>query len=530
MPNLSAFPVTVVDYYRTFIRLYGLLWGRRVPNSNARYIAGRAGWSTVLLTISLTAEPNCPATDLGFLLHKHPSRVQEFEVSAGTAYVFYPEATPTRTTCTLLLEIDPVALVRGRRGASAPEGFSLGQYVNDRPYAASSMLAVALARVFKTAMSGRCNARPELAARAIPLELHVPVLPCRGGPELAQRLFEPLGWQVRAEPIALDETIPSWGMSRYVDLRLAGEVRLADALNHLYVLLPVLDDSKHYWVSPDEVDKLVRAGGGWLAGHPELTLITRRYLAHRSGLYASALARLAEVDDTEAEQLDNAVPGPEQDQEQPEQTIPLVTARREAVLAVLREVGAKRVGDIGCGEGALTAAMLADRAFTHVVAADVSSRALHIAERRLHVDRMPERERDRLQLIQSSLTYTDARLAGLDALVLMEVIEHIELPRLAAIERTVFTDAAPKHVLVTTPNAEHNVRFEFLAPGAMRHRDHRFEWTRAEFGSWAERVAGERGYDVRFLPVGADDPQVGSPTQMAVFTRRPAASAHAAAT
>src|SRR5262249_47004944 len=378
----------------------------------------------------------------------------------------------------------PVGLVRGRRRPDSGECFSLGQYVNDRPYAASSLLAVAMSRVFKTAMTGRCQARPELAASAIPLELGVPALPCRGGPDLARRPFEPLGWEVAAAPIRLDEAFPAWGDSRYLNLRLTGRMRLADALNHLYVLLPVLDDSKHYWVSTDEVDKLIRAGGGWLAGHPEKALITRRYLAHRSSLYNSALARLAEVDDAERGSFDNAVPadpdqGQDQDQDHDaaEPSVPLAELRRGAVLAVLRATGAHRVADVGCGEGALTAALLADQSFTEVIAADVSSRALDIAERRLRLDRMPPRQRERVKLFQSSLTYRDQRLADLDALVLMEVIEHIDLPRLAALERTVFADAAPEHVVVTTPNSEYNVRFEFLAPGAMRHRDHRFEWT-----------------------------------------------------
>ena len=474
----------------------------------------------MLITLSTTAEP---ATDLGFLLHKNPGRPQAFDVSVGTAHVFYPEATDQRCTAALLLEVDPIALVRDRKGPSG-EGFSLGQYVNDRPYAASSMLAVAMARVFKTAMTGRCDARPELAANPMPLEVNVAVLPCRGGPDLARRLFEPLGWKVEATSIGLDETVPAWGDSRYVSLRLTGDVRLAEALNHLYVLLPVLDDNKHYWVSPDEVDKLVRAGGGWLASHPEKTLITRRYLAHQSSLLRSALARLAEVDDTEPEVLDNAVGDPSAPDE-PGRPVPLAEQRRGAVLAVLRAAGAQRVGDVGCGEGALTAALLADPAFTQIIATDVSSRALAVAERRLRLDRMPDRQRERLQLLLSSLTYRDDRLAGLDALVLMEVIEHVDPPRLAALERTTVTDAAPRLVVVTTPNVEHNVRFEFLEAGAMRHRDHRFEWTRAEFAAWALRVAEQHGYSVRFLPVGDDDPEVGPPTQMAVFTRLDAAQA-----
>ena len=263
----------------------------------------------MLLTITLT-EP--PATDLGFLLHKHPDRLQSFAVSAGQAHVFYPEAAGERCTAALLLEIDPIGLVRGRRragsGSGAPDAFSLAEYVNDRPYAASSMLAVALGKVFRTAMTGRCDARPELAARALPLEISIPALSCRGGADLVHRLLRPLGWDVRARCLPLDPELPEWGDSRYLTVQLTGQVRLADALSHLYVLLPVLDDSKHYWVDDAEIDKLLRAGGAWLAAHPERDLITHRYLAHQRKLAATAVARLAEVDDSEPEALDNAVP------------------------------------------------------------------------------------------------------------------------------------------------------------------------------------------------------------------------------
>ena len=227
----------------------------------------------MLLTITTT---RAPATDLGYLLHKHPDRLQSVEVASGTAHVFYPEATPERCTAALLLEVDPIGLVRDRKAVG------LGEYVNDRPYAASSMLAVAIKEAFRTALTGRCDARPELAASRIPLAINVPALRCRGGATLARRVFAPLGWHVDTRSRSL--TPPEWGDSPYLGLRLAGELRLADALNHLYVLLPVLDDAKHYWVSTDEVDKLIRAGGGWLAGHPEKDLIARRYLSHQKGL------------------------------------------------------------------------------------------------------------------------------------------------------------------------------------------------------------------------------------------------------
>jgi 3' terminal RNA ribose 2'-O-methyltransferase Hen1 len=468
----------------------------------------------MLLTITSTARP---ATDLGFLLHKHPDKTQSFDVSAGQAHVFYPEASETRCTAALLLEVDPIGLVRGRRSAG-PDAFSLAQYVNDRPYAAASMMAVALARVFRTAIAGRCASRPELAATALPLEIWIPALPCHGGPEVAERLFGPLGWTVEARPVPLDPLIPQWGDSRYVGLRLRGQVRLADALNHLYVLLPVLDNAKHYWVSTDEVDKLIRAGAGWLAAHPDRDLVTRRYLAHRRELVLTAVGRLAEADDTEPEILDNAVSDGEPD-EAPERQVSLAAQRRGAVVAVLRAAGAATVADLGCGEGALVATLLDDPAFGKVLGVDVSHRALEVAARRLHLDRMPDRRRDRVQLLQSSLTYRDERLAGFDAAVLMEVIEHVDPPRLGALEATVFGSARPATVVVTTPNVEHNVRFADLPAGSMRHRDHRFEWTRAEFRGWADAVAARHGYGLRYLPVGTDDPEVGPPTQMAVFSR-----------
>ena len=471
----------------------------------------------MLLTITLT-EP--PATDLGFLLHKHPDRMQSFDVSAGQAHVFYPEAGEQRCTAALLLEIDPIALVRGHRrsGTAGPEAFSLAEYVNDRPYAASSMLAVALGKVFRTAMTGRCDARPELAARPLPLEISIPALSCRGGTDLAVRLLRPLGWDVQATRIPLDPELPEWGGSHYFTVRLAGQARLADALSHLYVLLPVLDDSKHYWVDDAEIDKLLRAGGDWLAAHPERELITHRYLAHQRTLAATAVARLAEVDDAEPEALDNAVP------DTPPRRNSLAQQRRDAVLAVLRDTvlkdsAAARVADLGCGEGRLVALLLGEPSAARVLGVDVSHRALERAAQRLHLDTMPDRQRERVDLLQSSLTYADDRLAGLDAAVLMEVIEHVDPPRLGALEQTVFGAARPGTVVVTTPNAEHNVRFADLGPGAMRHPDHRFEWTRFQFRDWAAGVAGRRAYQVRFLPVGPDDPEVGPPTQLAVFTR-----------
>ncbi|MFG2067497.1 3' terminal RNA ribose 2'-O-methyltransferase Hen1 [Micromonospora tulbaghiae] len=471
----------------------------------------------MLLTLTTTHRP---ATDLGHLLVKHPDRVQSFDLPAGAAHVFYPEADEARCTAALLVEVDPLKLGGGRKNR-APEGFALGQYVNDRPYAASSLLSSALAKVFRSALRGESRDRPELAASAIPLAVRVPVLRCRGGADLAVRIFAPLGWTVTATPIPLDETYPEWGDSRYVDLTLTGTLRLADALNHLYVLLPVLDDAKHYWVAPDEVDKLLRAGAGWLAGHPERGLITRRYLAHRRALAGEAMARLTELRLADEPPADDSIEPATGEVAAVEDVrrASLAVRRREAVLAALRDSGASRVLDLGCGGGALLTALVADRRFTEVVGVDVSDRSLGLAARRLRLDRLPERQRDRIRLWQSALTYRDDRLRGYDAAVLMEVVEHLDPPRLPALEDAVFGHARPGTVVVTTPNVEYNVRYEGLGPDRFRHADHRFEWTRAEFAAWVDRVAAAHGYTAVLGGVGDDDPEVGTPTQMAVLTR-----------
>ncbi len=474
----------------------------------------------MLLTLTTTHRP---ATDLGHLLVKHPDRVHAFDVPVGTAHVFYPEAGEQRCTATLLLDVDPLKLAaargrgRGRPAATTPESFTLGRYVNDRPYAASSLLASALSRVFRSALRGESRDRPELAASGIPLEVRVPVLRCRGGAEVATRLFTPLGWAVSATALPLDEQQPQWGDSRYVDLTLTGTLRVADALNHLYVLLPVLDDAKHYWVAPDEVDKLLRAGAGWLADHPERGLIVRRYLAHRRALAGQALERLAAQRPTDEPVADDGVDDAPTRESAPRAS--LAARRREAVHAALVEAGAHRVLDLGCGGGALLATLIGDRRFTEIVGTDVSTQALALAARRLRLERLPERQRNRVTLWQSALTYRDDRLRGYDAAVLMEVVEHLDPPRLPALEDAVFGHARPATVVVTTPNVEHNVRYEGLPAGAFRHADHRFEWSRAEFAGWAERVSATYGYSAVLRGVGDDDPEVGAPTQLAVFTR-----------
>ncbi|HTW95897.1 MAG TPA: 3' terminal RNA ribose 2'-O-methyltransferase Hen1 [Tepidisphaeraceae bacterium] len=465
----------------------------------------------MLLTLTTTHRP---ATDLGFLLHKNPARPQTFELAFGKAHVFYPEAAHDRCTAALLVEIDPVGLVRNRRGP-AGEGFALEQYVNDRPYAASSLLSVAIAQVFGSALAGTSRERAELAVTAIPLIARVTALPCRGGEGLLRKLFEPLGYQVIAQHHALDEKFPQWGEGPYFSVELSQTITLCQLLTHLYVLIPVLDNDKHYWVGDDEVEKLLRHGQEWLAGHPEKEQIVNRYLKHRQSLADAALARLMEGD---PEQRDATAQTQAGEEERVEEKISLNDQRQNAVMSALKSCGAASVLDLGCSYGNLLRRLLEEKQFERIVGLDVSHRALEIAAERLHLERMPERQRKRIELWHGSLIYRDARLAGFDAAAVVEVIEHLDEARLSAFERVLFEFARPKTVIVTTPNVEYNVRFETLAAGQFRHRDHRFEWTRREFETWGRAAAERFGYQVRFLLVGPEDAEVGAPTQMGVFT------------
>lgn len=457
----------------------------------------------MLLTITLTQNP---ATDLGYLLHKHPARCQTFKLASGQAHVFYPEASPARCTAALLLDVDPVGLVRGRKA------FTIGQYVNDRPYVASSLLSVAIAQVYASALNGRCKERPEAAMAALPLKARLDVVPCPDGEAMLQRLFEPLGYRVNATPHPLDSAFPSWGASPYYTLELENQLPLSRLLTHLYVLVPVLDAEKHYWVGAEEIDKLLHRGAGWLEAHPERDLIVSRYLKGQRSLIRETQDRLLAADGI-APTPDGAETA--DDEEKIEAPLSLNRQRQEAALEALLAAAPRSVLDLGCGEGKFLQRLRDETRLERIVGMDVSHRSLEKAHRRLRLENAPTN--GRIQLLQGSLVYSDERLAGFDAAVLLEVIEHIDPARLSSFERVVFAQTRPSTVVLTTPNRDYNRLFSSLPAGRFRHPDHRFEWSRQDFGAWADGVGERYGYRVEYRPVGPTDPQAGSPTQMAVF-------------
>ena len=466
----------------------------------------------MLLTITTTQSP---ATDLGYLLHKHPDRCQSYDLSFGQAHVFYKEADAERCSACLLLDVDTVGVVRGK---GAGEGL-LSQYVNDRPYAASSFLSVAISQVYGSALQGRCHDRPELTTTPIPLSARLDILAVRGGETFLRAVFEPLGYVVEAERHPLDDRFPEWGESPYYSVTVSKTTTLSDLLTHLYVLVPVFDNQKHYFVGDDELKKLLEKGKGWLSAHPEREEIAKRYLKFRSSLFREALARLIDEEQPlEAEGASDERPA-EKAEEALERPLSLNEQRLGSVLAALRASGARKVLDLGCGEGKLLRDLLKDRQFAEIVGMDVSIRTLEVAQDKLKLDRLPTHQEGRIKLIHGSLMYRDRRLEGFDAAAVVEVVEHLDPPRLLAFERVLFEFARPRTVVLTTPNREYNVTWENVGTERLRHSDHRFEWTRAEFQAWAQGIATRFGYSVKFLPVGPEDGVLGPPTQMAVFDR-----------
>ncbi len=460
----------------------------------------------MILSISTTHQP---ATDLGFLLMKHPDRIHSTELPFGRASVAFPEAQPERCTACLFLEIDPIRLVRRPGEAHG----TLGQFVNDRPYVANSFLSVALNEVYGTAMSGRSRERAELAETPIPLEVHLPVLPAPGGEDLIRRLFEPLGYGLEIQRLPLDPEFPEWGTSRYYDVRMRGTLRLSEVLRHLYLLIPALDARKHYYLERQEVDKIFAKGSGWIETHPERNWILRASLGRKPSLLREAMEQLANL---EEDLLPEAESTPEKEPEVRRKAGSLHQLRHERIVEWVREQRPKSVLDLGCGEGKLLRKLIPIKGVERIVGMEVSYYELERARRSLRLEDAPPALAERVNLIHGSLLYLDDRLKGFDVCAIVEVIEHMEPGRLSAFERVVFGHASPRSVLLTTPNREYNAVY---GVEELRHSDHRFEWTRAEFETWATGVAERHGYTVEFEGLGPEVEPYGAPSQMGVFTK-----------
>lgn len=446
-----------------------------------------------------------PATDLGYLLHKHPDKLQTVELSVGNAHVFYPEANEDSCTACLLLDINPVDLVRGDKGRNA---FLQEHYVNDRPYTSNSFLSTALVKAFGSAINGTCHLKPELAQTPIPLKAKVHCLKVDCDKTYINKIFEPLGYKISYNTIQLDFIFPSWGESNVVNLTVEKTTTLKEFLSQLYVFMVVLDNDRHYWISRNDIEVLIRRGENWLPNHPEKDWITKRYLKNLRTLTSPALLRLANEDELIEEQP------------LPERKLNLHQQRLNKAFELLKASGAESILDIGCGEGKLLKLLLKEGQFNKIAGMDVSFSELQKAKENLYLDQASPAMRDRIKIFQGSVTYKDDRLKNFDAAALVEVIEHLDEERLPAMEKVVFGFAKPTTVILSTPNAEYNVVFEKLQAETFRHDDHRFEWTRKEFSDWCNKICHEFSYQVEIYPVGQEEENIGTHSQLAMFKKK----------
>ena len=452
------------------------------------------------------------ASNIGYVFHKHPERYQKEKLSYGEAHIFYPEVSEQKCSFAMLIDINSIQLTRNLQKSNYSGSFKLGDYVNDRAYVASSFLTAAIAKVLSSALNGKCSYDNTLATKKWNLTIQVGIVKAKGGEEQIKNYFEPLGYEVCINSFYLDEDFKNWGKSPYFKIELKASKTVQEVLSQLYVLLPVLDNNKHYFVNEMEVEKLLNKGGEWLKNHPAKEIITKKYLRYKKSYTRLAFEHLIGEETSENSdkvELETMV----------EKKLSIHGVRLHTVKDTLAKLGVQELADLGCGEGKLIRLLLREAQFKRILGMDVSYQTIEMAKKRLKYDELPLRLKEKLSLFQGSLTYRDKRIEGIEAVSLVEVIEHLDTTRLEALQRVVFEYTKPKYAIITTPNREYNVLFESLPEGKFRHSDHRFEWTRKEFETWANKIANRHAYKVSFEPIGDEHEIHGAISQMAVFKR-----------
>lgn len=465
----------------------------------------------MLLTITSEGDNS---QDLSYLLHKNPDKVQMFNITGGKAHVFYPEYSKKKTTVALLLDIDTIEIIRNIR--LPDNGFMLKNYINDRPYVASSFTSHAISEVFSSALNGKCKLKPELVELEMDFEININVLKIKGGNSAwINKIFEPLGYKVEFKRHFLNENFTQWGESNYYSVKLKNNITLQKLLSQLYVLLPVFDYEKHYFISTNEIDKLLDKGKEWLSGHPEKDIITKRYLNNLKKYYNPALERLNENnnEDLYKEEIENI------NDVEVEKKLSLNKQRLKTVFDKVKDSGYTSIMDLGCGEGKLLKMLLKDSKFSKITGMDVSYSELQKAKDNLYYEELSDKQKERLTLIQGSLLYKDERLKNHEVATVIEVIEHLELFSLKYLEKVLFSYLKPNMIIITTPNSEYNQKYENLENELFRHHDHRFEWSRKEFYDWLKNIQNEYKYNFEVFEIGESDNLLGSPTQMAVLKK-----------
>ncbi|WP_141431100.1 3' terminal RNA ribose 2'-O-methyltransferase Hen1 [Bacillus sp. 03113] len=435
---------------------------------------------------------------LSYLIAKNPYNLYDRDEKSNRVRLVYTVFDEKEVEVVIFVTPDPVELVRNSANA-----FDITQYINDREFAVSSLFCTNIRKALGTALNGKPKEEYQKWVNH-PFELHMNFGPVAShlSDENIVELLHPLGYIVEIER---GETNYSFELkqrssSRFIHLK--GQQTIQQALRHLFILIPVIDNYKHYFIDEHEIEKLVRYGEGWLDSHP-----LREYIIKQSLRFSELINQFPSLAKKDDEEEHSSAP-----------KVRLNELRYQAVVEKIKSLSQRAsIVDFGSGEGKLSVRLSNIPDVKEVLAVEPSETAQLRAIQRFekasynqtHVSPTP---------ILGSLFYYDERLLNKDVMILCEVIEHIDEYRLPNIMKTIFREYQPKTLIVTTPNREYNE--VYAMDEIVRHSDHRFEWTRQEFKSKCETWIKNVLYSMEFEGIGLEHEEYGHPTQMCTFVRK----------
>ncbi|WP_310831561.1 3' terminal RNA ribose 2'-O-methyltransferase Hen1 [Paenibacillus pedocola] len=460
---------------------------------------------------------------LSHLLAKNPNNLYDRTEKEARVRIVFTVSSEEETEAVIYVTPDPIELVKGDSSAHN----DITQYINDREFVTSSLFCSYIRPALGTALNGKPKeAYMPWVGKPLKLELTFGPVASNLPDRTLEELFTALGYEVQLErgDAEYSFALKTRSSARYI--KLAGEQTLQTALQQLFVLIPALDDYKHYYISDDEVDKIRRYGAGWLEEHPQRSLILKRTLRFAGAIKQYEAMAAKEKRSTAENSVDSedvpaavTVSGESAVTEmQEEPKIRLNDLRYAAIAAAVEELYAKAtIVDFGSGEGKLSAKLSSVPGVREIKAVEPSA-----ASQLRAMDRFAKLA-DKPGIIvpdpvTGSLFYFDESLRGKDVMILCEVIEHIDEYRLARVMENIFAEYAPKTLIVTTPNKDYNAVYE-MEQEELRHGDHRFEWGRKAFSVWCARWTETFDYTAELTGIGEGSVEFGYPTQMAIFTK-----------
>lgn len=444
------------------------------------------------LTIRATGD-NVKA--ISYLVSKNPENLYERNQKGHLVRMFYSKFADKELEMTVFVTPDPLELMQNKSNS-----FDITHYINDREFAVSSIFCSFIRSALGTALNGQPKEEyAQWVGHEFPFVLELGPVASTLSDQQLKDLFEPMGYQVDIERPEIHYSFQLKESSTVRTLTLTGYQTLQNSLRHLFVLIPVIDNYKHYFIDEKEIEKLERYGDGWLEEHP------MREMIYRQALRFKEIYSLVES------------PNTEEKPEEPVRKVRLNEMRYEKIVETAKLLKPNSIVDFGSGEGKLAVQLGFINGVQEVLAVEPSQAATLKAVKRF------EKVKDRSSFIEpttlwGSLFYYDERLKGKDLIILCEVIEHIDAQRLPKAFDTILNLYAPESLIITTPNQEYNEIYDM--EDHFRHDDHRFEWTRQEFQEWCKARNHLDLYELEFSGIGEENLNQGFPTQMCVFKRK----------